>query len=160
MSDQHCFSYSFWWTWYETNPTVKTRDAGFMDMDKYWRFFRSLPLVHVIHWWYNQSKAERSTCGRTYKYDQIASNGVHEFRIVLDTNEKLGSSLHGITYLMRECNLIDFFLQHHGACPAFSPYDDGRNRLDYAISSLSPLPLYKNVTTFLFFKAYLLIIDV
>ena len=160
MPDQYCFSYSFWWTWYETNPTVKTRDAGFMDMDKYWTFFGSLPLVHVIHWWYNQSKAKRSTCGRTYKYYQTASNEVNEFRTVLDMNEKLGSSLHGIAYLMKECNLIDFFLQHHGACPAFSPYDDGRNRLDYAISSLSPLPLYKSVTTFLFFKAYLLIIDV
>jgi hypothetical protein len=41
---------------------------------------------------------------------------------------------------MKECNLIDFFCQHNGACLAFSTYNDGRNRLDYAISSSSLLP--------------------
>jgi hypothetical protein len=41
---------------------------------------------------------------------------------------------------MRECKLIDLFHQHHGICPAFPTYDDGRNRLDYAIGSSSLLP--------------------
>lgn len=79
-------------------------------------------------------------------------SGLDEFLIVLDANEKLGSNSRGLTYLMRECNLIDLFHQHHGICPTFPTYDDGRNRLDYAIGSSSLLPYIHKCGYLLFYQ--------
>lgn len=60
--------------------------------------------------------------------------------VLMDANERLGSSSHGLTKLMRECKLVDLFHHHHGVCPEFATFDLGQNRLDYAIGSHSLLP--------------------
>ena len=74
------------------------------------------------------------------KYVKTLQSGLDEIIILLDANEQLGTSNHGLTYLMRECKLVDLFHQHHGVCPAFPTFDSGSNRLDYAIGTSSLLP--------------------
>jgi hypothetical protein len=61
--------------------------------------------------------------------------------VALDANEALGASAnHGLTYFMRECNLVDLFHHHHGVCPDFATYDLGSKRLDYMLGSSTLLP--------------------
>jgi hypothetical protein len=79
-----------------------------------------------------------------------------EIMILMDANEQLGTSTQVLTYLLRECKLVDLFHQHHVVCPAFTTYDNGNCRLDYAIGSSSLvtfiqkcgyLPFYQGVSS-------------
>lgn len=65
---------------------------------------------------------------------------VDDVLISMDANEQLGDSTKGLTYLMRECQLIDIFHHHHGVYPDFETFDLGSKRLDYIIGSASLLP--------------------
>lgn len=67
-------------------------------------------------------------------------NEYAEILIVMDANEDLTPASGSLTTLMRDCHLVDIFHHHHGTCPAFSTYDSGNKRLDYAIGSASLLP--------------------
>ena len=71
-------------------------------------------------------------------YVKSLQSELDEIMILMDANEQLGTSTQGLTYLMRECKLVDLFHQNHGVCPAFTTYGNGNRRLDYAIGS-SPL---------------------
>lgn len=64
-----------------------------------------------------------------------------EVLLSMDINKHLGDSAKGLTYLMRECQLIDMFHHHHGVYPSFETFDLGRKRLNYIIGSSSLLPL-------------------
>ena len=64
-----------------------------------------------------------------------------EVLLSMDINKQLGDSAKGLTYLMRECQLIDMFHHHHGVYPSFETFDLGRKRLNYIIGSSSLLPL-------------------
>lgn len=63
-----------------------------------------------------------------------------EVLLSMDINEQLGDSAQGLTYLMRECKLIDLFHHHHGVYPDFETFDLGSKRLDYIVGSSSLLP--------------------
>jgi hypothetical protein len=69
---------------------------------------------------FHQSQTRRQFIEDLITYVKSMQSELDEIMILMDANEQLGISTQVLTYLLRECKLVDFFHQHHVVCPAFT----------------------------------------